>query len=583
MGFSNIISLLTGVALFLFGMLLMGEGLKKVAGNKLERILYKLTGNPLKGMLFGAGVTTFIQSSSATSVMMIGFVNTNLMKVRQAIPVILGAILGTSITGWVICLSMLEGAGGIAALFSTSTLTGVTALVGIFLKMFSSKLHKNRIGEVLLGFSVLMVGMSTMSGSVSVLKESPQFTTLITKVSNPLLGIIIGVVFTCVLQSASAAVGILQALTVTGSIQFGNAVPLIMGISIGAAVPVLLSAITSTKEGKQTSLAYLTSNLAGVIILAPIYYVIVHLSNVIPTDYSLGMVDIALINTIYRLVVVIILLPMYKWIARLSELIIPNEIENKKQEIMILPDERLLSRPSLALEQTKNAICDMAGKAVENYKVSLKMLEEYSEDSVDKIMEQEDIIDSYEDKLTNYLMKLNLAELDDVQNKVISKQLHVLTDFERIGDHGVNITQYARELNEKNIEISKEAMQDLKVIERAVDEIVNLAHQAFVNDDLNMAVSIEPLEEVIDSLCDVAKLHHIDRLRKGVCTYESAFAYNDMLISYERVADHCSNIALALISVRDNVFEPHAYSHDIKVKNKDFDEKYNEYKAKYQL
>ena len=385
MGFTNIVSLLTGVALFLFGMLLMGEGLKKVAGNKLERILYKLTGNPLKGMLFGAGVTTFIQSSSATSVMMIGFVNTNLMKVRQAIPVILGAILGTSITGWVICLSMLEGAGGIAALFSTSTLTGVTAIVGIILKMFSSKLHKNRIGEVLLGFSVLMVGMSTMSGSVSVLKNSPEFTDVITKVSNPLVGILIGIVFTCVLQSASAAVGILQALTVTGSIHFGDAVPLIMGISIGAAVPVLLSAITSTKEGRQTSLAYLTSNIAGVIILAPIYYVIVYFTDIIPTGKALDMVDVALINTIYRLIVVIVLLPMYKWLARLSELIIPNEEEIKKQESMVLPDERLRSRPSLALEQSKSAVCDMATKVVESFRAAVGMLEEYSEEMYETI------------------------------------------------------------------------------------------------------------------------------------------------------------------------------------------------------
>ena len=583
MGFSNIISLLTGVALFLFGMLLMGEGLKKVAGNKLERILYKLTGNPLKGMLFGAGVTTVIQSSSATSVMMIGFVNTNLMKVKQAVPVILGAILGTSITGWVICLYTLEGAGGIASLFSTSTLTGVTAVVGIILKMFSSNLHKNRIGEVLLGFSVLMVGMSTMSGSVSVLKESEQFTELITKVSNPLLGIIVGIVFTCVLQSASAAVGILQALTVTGGISFGNAIPLIMGISIGAAVPVLLSAVTSTKEGRQTSLAYLTSNAAGVVVLAPIYYVIVYFGNIIPLDKSLGMVDVALINTIYRLIVVIVLLPMYKQIVKLSERIIPNVEEIKLQENMFIPDERFISRPALALKETKKAVCDMATKAVENFKTAVKMLDEYSQEKSDEIMEKENIIDSYEDKLANYFMKLNQMELEGNQNKNLAKQMHAITDFERIGDHGINIIQCAREIHEKNMSMSVEAIKELKVLDEAVNEILTMAYEAFVNDDLEIAANIEPLEEVIDGICDGGKLRHIERLRTGVCEYDTAFVYNDLLISYERVADHCSNIALALISVKDNVFEPHAYSHDVKAKNKDFEEKYNEYKLKYKL
>ena len=583
MGFSNIISLLTGVALFLFGMLLMGEGLKKVAGNKLERILYKLTGNPLKGMLFGAGMTTVIQSSSATSVMMIGFVNTNLMKVRQAVPVILGAILGASTTGWVICLSTLEGAGGIATLFSTSTLAGVTAMVGIILKMFSSNIHKNRIGEVLLGFGVLMVGMATMSGSVSVLKDSEQFTELITKVSNPFFGILVGIAFTCVLQSSTAAVGILQALTVTGGISFGNAVPLIMGISIGGAVPVLLSSVSSTKEGRQTLLAYMISNIAGVVILAPIYYVAVYFGNIIPIEKSLGMVDVALANTIYRLVVVVILLPMYKQIVRLSERLIPNVEEIKKQESMILPDERLISRPSIALEQSKKAICDMATKAMDNFKTAVEMLDNYSDEIVEEIEKQEDIIDRYDDKLSNYLMKLNQVELDTAQNKTVAKQLHVITDFERIGDHGVNIIRSAKEFHEKNISMSKEAIDELKVIDSAVKEIFEMAYNAFSNDDLEMALNIEPLEEVIDGLCDMSKLNHMDRLRKGACEYEAAFVYNDMIISYERVADHCSNIALALISVKDNGFEPHAYSHDVKAKNKDFEEKYNEYKIKYQL
>lgn len=583
MGFSNIITLLTGVALFLFGMLLMGEGLKKVAGNKLERILYKLTGNPLKGMLFGAGVTTFIQSSSATSVMMIGFVNTNLMKIRQAIPVILGAILGTSITGWVICLSMLEGADGIAALFSTSTLTGATALIGIVLKMLSTNLHKNRIGDVLLGFSVLMMGMSTMSGSVAVLKENEEFTRLITKVSNPVVGILIGIGFTCVLQSASAAVGILQALTVTGSIHYDNVIPLIMGISIGAAVPVLLSALTSTKEGKQTSLAYLTSNVVGVLCMAPVYYVVAYVFDVFPMEKSLGMVDVALANTIYRLIVVMILLPTYKAIAKLSEMIIPNKEENIKQETMLLPDEKLVSRPSLALEQSKAAVCDMAAKAIENFKMAVELFDEYSEEKAQLIMKQESIIDAYEDKLTTFLMKLNCVELDNVQNGLLSKQLHAITDFERIADHAMNIAQYIREMKEKDMDMSKAAAKELKIIQSAIDEVLTITYEAFTKDNLTLAKNIEPLEEVIDSLCDTAKLHHVDRIRTGECTYEAAFLFNDILISFERVSDHCSNVGLAVVSSKDNTFEPHEYCKNIKIRDDDFEKKYEDYLSKYEL
>lgn len=583
MGFSNIITLLTGVALFLFGMLLMGEGLKKVAGNKLERILYKLTGNPLKGMLFGAGVTTFIQSSSATSVMMIGFVNTNLMKIRQAIPVILGAILGTSITGWVICLSMLEGADGIAALFSTSTLTGATALIGIVLKMFSTNLHKNRIGDVLLGFSVLMMGMSTMSGSVAALRESEEFTRLITKVSNPVVGILIGIGFTCVLQSASAAVGILQALTVTGSIHYDNVIPLIMGISIGAAVPVLLSALTSTKEGKQTSLAYLTSNVVGVLCMAPVYYVVAYVFDVFPMEKSLGMVDVALVNTIYRLIVVMILLPAYKAIAKLSEMVIPNKEESIKQETMLLPDEKLVSRPSLALEQSKASVCDMAAKAIENFKMAVELFDEYSEEKAQLIMKQESIIDAYEDKLTTFLMKLNCVELDNVQNGLLSKQLHAITDFERIADHAMNIAQYVREMKEKDMDMSHAAAKELKIIQSAIDEVLTITYEAFTKDNLTLAKNIEPLEEVIDSLCDTAKLHHVDRIRTGECTYEAAFVFNDILISFERVSDHCSNVGLAVVSAKDNTFEPHEYCKNIKIRDDDFEKKYEDYLSKYEL
>lgn len=583
MDVTDIISLLIGIALFLFGMTLMSEGLKKVAGNKLENILFRLTGNPIKGMLFGIGITTLVHSSSATAIMMIGVVNTNLMKVKQAVPVIIGSILGSCITGWMICLSVLEGAKGIVSLFSTTTLTGVSAVVGISLKMFSKKVYKNRIGEVLLGFSVLMVGLSTMSESASVLKESESFMNLLIKVSNPLLGILIGIVFTCIIQSATAAVGIIQTLTVTGSITIGNAVPLVMGISIGAAMPVLLSAIGSTKEGKQTALAYLTSNSLGVLIIAPVYYAIINILEWNPTTKIIGMVGVASINSIYRLVVMIVLLPLYKIIVRFSELLIPNKEEIMKEQVMILPDERVLSRPTLALSQAEKSVIDMAKKAIDNVNNSISLVENYSLAGTEEIVYIEELVDSYEDKLTTYLMKLHTVELDSEQNMIFSKCIHAITDIERISDHAVIISRIATLLHEKNMGMSMEAIRELNIIKKALDEILNLAIYSFEHNNLESARKIGPLEKVIDKLCDDAKLIHIDRLRKGMCKHEVAFVFNDILASYGRIAAHCSNIALLVMSTKDKNYETHAFSQYVFKDDIDYEKFYTGFKEKYEI
>lgn len=585
MQLSNIIELLTGIALFLFGMSLMGDGLKQVAGNRLEIILYKLTGSPVRGMLFGTGITAVIQSSSATSVMVVGFVNSGLMKLKQAIPVVLGAILGTSITGWVICLSSLEGASGWLSLLSTSTLTFLTAIVGIFFRMFSKDRFKNHLGDILLGFAVLMYGMSSMSGAVSPLKESEAFISILTTFSNPLIGILVGAGFTCILQSASAAVGILQALTVTGVISFDIALPLVMGISVGAAVPVLLSAVGATPDGQRTALAYLISNLLGVVVFALGFYGINTLVSFGFMANILSSAGVALLNTIYRLIVVVLLLPLYRQIGAITRFIIRDTgaVDEDKYELIPL-EERFVANPALALEQCHNAIDDMAGRARDNLSLALGLLHNYSQDNYSKVKVQEKSVDKYEDALGTYLLKVSAHELSGKENEYLSLFLRLITDLERISDHAMNLSDSAKELAEKKITFSPSAQHDLAVVEQAVAEIAQLAITAFQNNDIPQTSRVEPLEEVIDYLCEECKFHHVDRLRAGECSFDSGFVFNDILTSYERIADHCSNIAVAMVAIESDSFDTHAYLRSVKrLKLQSFAEYFEAYSNKYHL
>ena len=585
MQLSNVIELLTGIALFLFGMSLMGDGLKQVAGNRLEIILYKLTGSPLRGMLFGTGITTVIQSSSATSVMVVGFVNSGLMKLKQAIPVVLGAILGTSITGWVICLSSLDGASGWLSLFSTSTLTCVAALAGIFLRMFSKDRFKNHLGDILLGFAVLMFGMSAMSGAVAPLKESEAFISILTTFSNPLIGILVGMAFTCILQSASAAVGILQALTFTGSISFEIALPLIMGISIGAAVPVLLSAVGATPDGQRTALAYLISNLLGVVFTAVGFYALNAMFQFTFMGAILSTASVALLNTVYRLIVVAVLLPLYQQIGQITRFFIRDKAGSDEDKYNLIPlEERFITNPALALEQCHNAIDDMAGRARNNLGLSLGLLHGYSQDTYAQVKAQEKSVDKYEDALGSYLLKVSAQELDDKENEYLSLFLRIITDLERISDHAMNLADSAKELSDKKTSFSDQAKQELSVVEQAIAEIVEMAITAFQNNDIPMTYRVEPLEEVIDYLCEECKLHHVERLRAGECVFDSGFVFNDILTSYERIADHCSNIAVAMVAIESDSFDTHAYLRSVKrLKLQSFAEFFEEYSSKYHL
>ena len=581
MSISNVISLLSGIALFLFGMALMGDSLKKVAGNKLELILFRLSSTPLKGILLGTGVTAVIQSSSATSVMVVGFVNSGMMKVRQAIGVVMGAIIGTSITGWIICLSDIGGgSSGWLELLSTDTLTAVIAVIGIVLRMFCSAPTKKHVGEIMLGFAVLMFGSSVYD-----LRSSETFISMLTTFSNPILGIALGIVFTSVIQSASAAVGILQALAITGAIRFDIALPIIMGIAIGAAVPVLLSALGASADGKRTALSYLMVDTLGVIITAFVFYALNAIFDFSFMSMTMTTVSLALMNTVFRFVIVAILAPFISLIEKICKVI----IKDKPEDAAVLEDfdrleERFLDHPALAVEQSRLTVNSMAKKARENLFDAFALIGNYSDDGFAHVNDIEDIVDKYEDKLGTYLIHITSRELNPEQNEAVGKYLHTINDFERISDHALNVAECAQEIHEKGIVFSEDGAREVNVLISAVTEVMNTAIDAFITNDLESAYRVEPLEELIDNLCDEMKLHHIDRLQKGICTLNHGFVFNDLLTNLERISDHCSNIAVALIELESDSFDTHEYLNSlIEVRSHCFDEYYAEYSKKFAL
>ena len=583
MSISEIISLFSGVALFLFGMTLMGDGLKRVAGNKLELVLYRLSSTPLRGVLLGTGVTAVIQSSCATSVMVVGFVNSGMMKVRQAISVILGAILGTSITGWVISLSYIEGSSGVLSLLSTSTLTGIVAVVGIVLRVFTKKQLNHHLGDILMGFAVLMFGMSTMSGSVSNLGKQEWFTGLLTSLSYPVLGILAGAVFTAILQSASAAVGIVQALSVTGAMTFEAALPLLMGIAIGASLPVLLSALGASTDGKRTALVYLVAEVVSVTICAALFYLadlIFHFSFL---QWVQDPFTIAFVNTVLRFAMVFLLMPFIDMLEALVAALIRTKPE-PADELLVRLEERFLPHPALAVEQSRLTINDMAVSAEASLNEALSLVTNFRPEGLEHVRKLENDGDRYEDSLGSYLIQLTGREMTREQNANVSIYLHAIPEFERISDHALNIAESAAELKEKDIHFSAEAQQELSVVTEATREIVRLTTQSFVESNLEQAVRIEPLKAWISQLCSVVKLNHVDRLQKGQCTIRQGFVLNDLLTYMERIGDHCSNVGVAMIELESDAFETHKYVHTLKdTKDQDFARIMNEYKQQFAL
>ena len=585
MNVSNVISLLGGVALFLFGMTLMGEGLKKVAGSRLELILYRLSSTPRRGLLLGAGVTGVIQSSAATSVMVVGFVNSGMMKFRQAISVILGALIGTSVTGWIICLSSIEGAGGWASLFSTATISAVVAVAGIVLRMFSKNVTRRHVGDIFLGFSVLMFGMQLMSGSVAPLRESETFISVLTTFQNPALGILVGAVFTAVLQSASAAVGILQALSATGAVTFAAAYPIVLGIAVGAAVPVLLSALGARVNGRRTAVSYLFAELTGAVFCALVFYGLDFFFDFGIKYAVMDTVSIARLNTVFRTVTAFALLPLIDKMADIiCRLVKESEGERLANREFDRLDERFLEHPAVAVEQSRLTVNSMAETARLNLIDSMRLLDDYTPALFDKVQATEDLVDQFEDKLGTYLVKLTALELTVEQSERVSKYLHALSDFERISDHAVNISENAQEKNDKRVRFSADAEHELHVLNSAIEEILAMSIKSFIDDDISTAYRVEPLEERIDVLCDEMKLRHVDRLQRGECSLEHGFLFNDLLTNFERVADHCSNIAIALIELHAHEYDTHTYVINLKeLHSHNFDALYAEYSERYRI
>ena len=580
-----ILSLLSGVALFLFGMSLMGDGLKRVAGNKLELVLYKLTNTPIKGILLGTVVTAIIQSSSATTVMVVGFVNSGMMKVAQAIGIIMGANIGTSVTGWILCMSYIDGSSGIAQLLSTATISAIVAIIGIIFKMFVKKSGFKNVGDIMLGFSILMVGMQTMSGAVAPLKDNEHFVNILTMFKNPAAGILAGIAITAVLQSASASVGILQALSMSGSITFAAALPITMGIGVGAACPVLLSSIGTNKNGKRTALIYLFNDLFGMLFWSIVFYTVNAFVHFPFMDMTMSPVTVALLNTVFRAATILVLIPFIKVIEKLVYTVVKDSPEDEEDQADFdLLEERFLAYPDLAITQSHLAMNGMAKKARKNILRAMSLLEEYSSEKFNKVQEKENLIDKYEDKLGTYLMQLSTHQMNENQVKQVSKFLHTVSDFERLGDHAVNVSEVAAELNEKKISFSDEAQYELSVLEGSVKECVSISVDAFCTDDLDLASRVEPLRELIGILCDELKLRHIARLRTGKCEMKQGFAFNDMLTNLERMAAHCSNIAVAMIEIEAADFDTHQYLKSVRErKNETYQIYFDEYERKYDI
>ncbi len=546
MSLLQVISLLGGVGLFLFGMTLMGNGLTSVSGSKLGPVLYLLSGTPVKALLLGTGVTAVIQSSSATSVMAVGFVNAGMMSVRQAISVILGAILGTSITGWVICLSYVEGAGGLSSLLSASTLTGLVAIAGGLMRLYSRKQSRRHVGDILLGFAILMSGMHMMSDSVSTLGEQPEFISLMSSMTHPLAGIAVGALFTAVLQSASAAVGILQALSVTGALNLEMALPLLMGINIGASVPVLLSAVGAGTKGKQTAYVYLVASVLGVLACGGVFYTLHAIFRFPWVSHVMDPFSTAMANTLFRLANLLVLAPFPDVIESIVCRIVkaPNVPEEKAPLHL---EDRFLSHPTLALEHCHSVISEMAARTEEAFSLSLELLKDWTDESFARVLSLEEEVDVFEDRIGSWLLRLNSREMTQQENLRCHSFLDVLTDFERISDHARNIAESAQELKEKNLVFSAAGQQDMDALMQAVEENVQKSFKAFLTDNTLLAGEVDPQEEAVDRLCDEMKMRQTDRLRHGQGNMVQNYVFNDLITNLERISDHCSNIALAAL------------------------------------
>jgi len=588
MSIFDVLALFGGLALFLFGMNVMGDGLTRAAGGKMERILEKLTSTPIKGVLLGAAVTAVIQSSSATTVMVVGFVNSGIMKLRQAVGIIMGANIGTTVTSWILSLSGIQGDSIWIQMLKPSSFSPILAVIGIAFLMFSKNEKKHDIGMIFLGFTILMYGMGAMSGAVAPLADVPEFANVLLMFSNPVLGMIVGTLFTAIIQSSSASVGILQALCMTGAVTYGTALPIIMGQNIGTCVTALLSSIGAKKNAKRAAFVHLYFNLIGTILFMIVFYSINAFVNFGVLQDMATPAGIAVIHSIFNILTTIVLLPFGKGLEKLATLTIREKEEPVEEIAELVPlkhlDARFLEQPAFAVTQSMDVMNQMAGYSAEALYDSLELMKNYSDEKWQRVEALEDIVDKYEDELGTYLAKVSGKELAEEDSKRVSNGLHCIGDLERISDHALAIAEIYAKMHKEEMVFSDKAMAELNLYSNAVYEIMSMTCKALNEDDMKIAKRIEPLEEVINGLNATIKKQHIKRLQKGKCTIELGIALENLLNNYERVADHCSNVAASLLQVKTDSFDTHEYLNRVKQEsNVEFQAMYSMYKEKYSL
>ena len=584
----GVLTMVGGLALFLYGMSLMGDGLSHISGGRLEKILEKLTSSPMKAVLLGAVVTAVIQSSSATTVMVVGFVNSGVMKLSQAVGIIMGANIGTTMTSWILSLSGIESSNFFMQFLKPTSFSPVLAIIGVGFLMFSKKEKKKDVGMILVGFAILMFGMDTMSGAVKPLANVPEFTNILLAFSNPILGMVAGMVLTAVIQSSSASVGILQALCVTGAVSYATAIPIIMGQNIGTCITALLSGIGASKNARRASLIHLYFNLIGTIVFMVVFYAINAFAHFPFLEVAAGAAGIAVIHTVFNVSSTIILLPFSKVIEKLAYISIKDEVEEvvetQADKDFKLLDVRFLETPGLAVEECRVVARHMSEVTRESLTLAMELVAKYDEKKAERVKFLENEIDRYEDRLGSYLVKLAQKQMSERDNHTTSIILQCLNEFERISDHAVNVMFSAKEMNEKGLSFSKKAVEELSIYSQAVSEIMELATEVFSSHDTDRTMDIETLKEVISYLRSELKQHHIKRLQKGKCTIEMGFIHSDIITSYKRVADHCSNIAVCIAEVNSDEYGTHSYIDEMKHNNSEvYKSHYKHVRKKYQL
>ncbi|MBQ8496297.1 MAG: Na/Pi cotransporter family protein [Clostridia bacterium] len=580
MDFTNILKLLGGVALFLFGMSVMGDALEKSAGSRLSSLLGKLTSNPLKGFALGLAVTAIIQSSSATTVMLVGFVNSGIMTLANVIPVIMGANVGTTVTAWILSLSGLSGDSFIITMLKPTSFTPILAAIGVVLYLFIKDSKKKDIGLILLGFSVLIFGMDYMTAAVEPLAEVPEFRELLLLFKNPIFGILAGAVLTAIIQSSSASVGILQALSTTGAVTFGAAIPIILGQNIGTCVTALISSIGANKGAKRVAMVHLSFNVIGATLVMILFYSLNAIFNFSFVDSLVDHKGIALVHTAFNIFCTLCLLPFCKQFEKLACFLVKDKGGDEKQSLL---DDRLLEAPSIAIERCRSVAVTMADIAFGSLQKSFLLLEQFDKKKFEEIQKEEDTVDIYEDEIGSYLLKLTNLDLSKNDSLEVTKLFHMIGDLERLSDHAVNVAESALEMNEKGVSFSSGAKKELSVMIAAVSEILESAMKSFSENNIQLASRIEPLEEVIDELQAAIRSNHIARLQHGECTIELGFILSDLLTNLERISDHCSNIAGCVIEIAHNSFGMHGYTDSQRRGNEVYDKYFEEYSKKYSL